>query len=128
MSGGAAPLWLEAVRINIFPVYTSEIRAGSHKRDENNRFLSMGRGVAQERFLTVVAGFVLGYVTAVLFHRRINGPERATWLRASGVIRIRRHSGRCRSSPQEAAGGRPLDRFDRTTHPAERVGSAQTRT
>ena len=60
--------------------------AGSHKRDENNRFLSMGRGVAQERFLTVVAGFVLGYVTAVLFHRRINGPERATWLRASGVI------------------------------------------
>jgi hypothetical protein len=60
--------------------------AGSHKRDENHRFLSMGRGVAQERFLTVVAGFVLGYVTAVLFHRRINGPERATWLRASGVI------------------------------------------
>src|SRR6266403_4384405 len=44
--------------------------AGSHKRDENSRFLSMGR--AQERFLTVVAGFVLGYVTAVLFHGRIN--------------------------------------------------------
>jgi len=42
--------------------------AGSHKRDENNRFLSVGRGVTQERFLTVVAGFALGYVTAVLFH------------------------------------------------------------
>ena len=41
--------------------------AGSHKRDENNRFLSVGRGGTQERFLTVVAGFALGYVTAVLF-------------------------------------------------------------
>src|SRR5205807_1468395 len=46
--------------------------AGSHKRDENNRFLSVGRGVTQKRFLTVVAGFALGYVTAVLFQGRIN--------------------------------------------------------
>jgi hypothetical protein len=46
--------------------------AGSHKRDENNRFLSVGRGGTQERFLTVVAGFALGYVTAVLFQGRIN--------------------------------------------------------
>ena len=46
--------------------------AGSHKRDENNRFLSVGRGVTQERFISVVAGFALGYVTAVLFQGRIN--------------------------------------------------------
>jgi hypothetical protein len=46
--------------------------AGSHKRDENNRFLSVGREGTQERFLTVVAGFALGYVAAVLFQGRIN--------------------------------------------------------
>jgi hypothetical protein len=46
--------------------------AGSHNRDENNRFLSVGRGVTEERFLTVVAGFALGYLTAALFHGRIN--------------------------------------------------------
>jgi hypothetical protein len=46
--------------------------AGSHKRDENNRLLSVGRGVTQERFISVVAGFALGYVTAVLFQGRIN--------------------------------------------------------
>jgi hypothetical protein len=46
--------------------------AGSHNRDENNRFLSVGRGVIEERFLTVIAGFALGYLTAVLFHGRIN--------------------------------------------------------
>ena len=40
---------------------------GSRKRGENDRFLSVGRGGTQERFLTVVAGFALGYVTAVLF-------------------------------------------------------------
>ena len=45
---------------------------GSRKRDENDRFLSVGRGGTQERFLTVVAGFALGYVTAVLFQGRIN--------------------------------------------------------
>src|SRR5438477_4284534 len=41
-------------------------------RDENNRFLSVGRGVTEERFVTVIAGFALGYLTAVLFHGRIN--------------------------------------------------------
>ena len=46
--------------------------AGSQKRDENNRFLSVGHGGTQERFLSVVAGFALGYVTAALFHGRIN--------------------------------------------------------
>ena len=46
--------------------------AGSHNRGENNRFLSVGRGVTEARLLTVVAGFALGYLTAVLFHGRIN--------------------------------------------------------
>ena len=46
--------------------------AGSQNRDENNRFLSVGRGVIEERFLTVIAGFALGYLTAVLFHGRIS--------------------------------------------------------
>ena len=41
-------------------------------RDENNRFLSVRRRVTEERFVTVIAGFSLGYLTAVLFHGRIN--------------------------------------------------------
>jgi hypothetical protein len=40
--------------------------------DANNRFLPFGRRVSEERFVTVVAGFALGYVTAVLFHGRVN--------------------------------------------------------
>ena len=45
---------------------------GPQNREENNGFRSVGRGVTQERLLTVVAGFALGYFTAVLFHGRIN--------------------------------------------------------
>ena len=54
--------------------------AGSHNNGESNRFLSVGRKVTEnlsrplfkERFLTVVGGFALGYLTAVLLHGRIN--------------------------------------------------------
>ena len=54
--------------------------AGSHNNSESNRFLSVGRKVTEglshplfeERFLTVVDGFALGYLTAVLLHGRIN--------------------------------------------------------
>jgi hypothetical protein len=47
---------------------------------KSNRFLSVGRKVTdglshplfEERFVTVVGGFALGYLTAVLLHGRIN--------------------------------------------------------
>ena len=54
-------------------------------RDENNRFLSVRRRVTEERFVTVIAGFALGYLTAVLFHGRINLP----WLRHRGHFKSR---------------------------------------
>jgi hypothetical protein len=50
----------------------TETAAGSHNRDENNRFFSVERGITQDRFFTVVAGFTLGYLSAVLFHGRVN--------------------------------------------------------
>ena len=54
--------------------------AASHNNGESNRFLSVGRKVTEnlsrplfeERFLRVVGGFALGYLTAVLLHGRIN--------------------------------------------------------
>jgi hypothetical protein len=53
---------------------------GSYDNGESNRFLSAGRKVTEglshplfeERFLTVVGGFALGYLTAVLLHGRVN--------------------------------------------------------
>jgi hypothetical protein len=54
--------------------------AGSHKNGESNRLLSVGPRVTddlsrprlEERFLTVLGGFALGYLTAILLHGRIN--------------------------------------------------------
>jgi hypothetical protein len=54
--------------------------AGSHNNGESKRFLSVGGKVTEdlsrprfeERFLTVVGGFALGYLTALLIHGRIN--------------------------------------------------------
>ena len=50
--------------------------ARSHNNGESNRFLSVGRKVTEnlsrplleERFLTIVGGFALGYLTAVLYY------------------------------------------------------------
>jgi hypothetical protein len=53
---------------------------GSHDTGESSRFLSVGRKVTEnlsrplfeERLLTVIGGFALGYLTALLLHGRIN--------------------------------------------------------
>jgi hypothetical protein len=50
-------------------------RGGASRGVATNRFLSVSAEAAnpdQERFLTVVASFALGYLAAVLFHDRIN--------------------------------------------------------
>jgi hypothetical protein len=59
----------------------------SQKGVGTNRFLSASVKAAnpnQERFLTVVASFALGYLAAVLFHHRINARFNAT----SGPLQI----------------------------------------
>jgi hypothetical protein len=55
-------------------------RGASHKGVGINRFISapveaaeaVSRQFDQERFLTVVASFALGYLAALLFHGRVN--------------------------------------------------------
>jgi hypothetical protein len=67
-------------------------RGESHKDVGSNHFLSapveaakaVSRQFDQERFLTVVASFALGYLAAVLFHGRIN----AQFDTASGPFQI----------------------------------------
>ena len=67
-------------------------RGASHKGVGINRFLStpveaaeaVSRQFDQERFLTVVASFALGYLAAVLFHGRVN----AQFGKTSGPFQI----------------------------------------
>jgi hypothetical protein len=62
-------------------------RGGSNRDVSTNRFLSASGDAAnggQERFLTVVASFALGYLAAVLFEQRVNARSKT----ASGPFQI----------------------------------------
>src|SRR5205823_10381527 len=83
----------------------------------SNRFLSapveaakaVSRQLYQDRFLTVVASFALGYLAAVLFHGRINAPfgrhqegcssRSGGWVPMSDEIEVRRRAPRYTHNP-----------------------------